>query len=129
MGDSGVEHKKILVVDDEKPLAKALDLKLTHEGFEAKVAFDGEEALALLEQEKFDLIILDIMMPKVDGFGVMAELKKRGIMTPVIVSSNLSQGEDVEKLKSAGAIDYYIKSDVPIAEVVERVKKVLSIQI
>ena len=125
MVDSFGGHKKILVVDDEKPLAKALNLKLTHEGFEAKVAFDGEEALTLLEKENFDLIILDIMMPKVDGFGVMAELKKRGIATPVIVSSNLSQGEDVEKLKKAGAVDYYVKSDVPIASVVERVKKVL----
>jgi len=66
------------------------------------------------------------MMPKIDGFGVMAELKKRGIKTPVIVSSNLSQGEDVAKLKNAGAVDYYVKSNVPIAEVVERVKKVLN---
>jgi DNA-binding response OmpR family regulator len=125
MADLPAERKKILVVDDEKPLAKALSLKLTHEGFTVKTAVDGEEALAVLEKETFDLMILDIMMPKIDGFGVMAELKKRHVTMPVIVSSNLSQGEDVEKLKQAGAIDYYVKSDVPIAEVVRRVKKVL----
>jgi DNA-binding response OmpR family regulator len=117
--------KKILVVDDEKPLAKALALKLGHEGFEATTAADGEEALALLGKEKFDLMILDIMMPKVDGFGVMAELKKRGVAMPVIVSSNLSQGDDVKKLLTSGAVDYFVKSDVPIAEVVKRVEKIL----
>jgi DNA-binding response OmpR family regulator len=115
--------KKILIVDDEKPLAKALDLKLSHAGFATETASDGEEALAKIEKEKFDLIILDIMMPKMDGYGVIAELKKRGVTTPVIISSNLSQGEDLNRLKSAGAADYYIKSDAPLEDVVMRVKK------
>ena len=120
------QTKRILIVEDEKPLARVLENKLVHIGFEVKSVFDGEAALSLLAQEKFDLIVLDLVMPKTDGFGVLAKLKTFNIQTPVIVTSNLSQEEDLKKAKELGAKDYFIKSDIPLAEIVERVKKVLA---
>ena len=119
------KNKRILIVEDEKPMAHALELKLTKAGFEVAVFNDGEAALKILETQKFNLILLDLMMPKVDGFGVLEELKKRAITTPVIVSSNLGQEEDAKRAKSLGAVDYIIKSDTPIAEIIAKVQKVI----
>lgn len=114
---------KILIAEDEKAIGSALNLKLNHEGFEAKVAFNGKEALSLLESEKFDLLILDLIMPQLDGFGVLKEIKAKGIKTPVMVISNLSQTADISKAKDLGAVDFLIKSDTPVAEIVEKIKK------
>ena len=121
------QSKKILVGEDEKPMAKALKLKLTKAGFEVKTVFNGEEVLDAVEKEKFDLILLDIVMPKIDGFGVLTELKKRGIKIPVIVTSNLSQEEDKKRAEELGARDYFIKSNTPIAEIVNYAKRALNL--
>lgn len=121
----GEKLKKILVVEDEKPIAKAMELKLNSSGFEAKVAFNGKEALEALKKEQFDLVILDLIMPEMDGFTTLAEIKKKNIKTKVIVSSNLSQEEDFKKAKQLGAVDFFIKSDTPISEIVENIKKYL----
>lgn len=117
--------KKILIAEDEKPLAEALALKLGHEGFETIHAEDGEKAIELILVGGIDLVILDLVMPKVDGFGVLEEMKEKGIKIPVIVASNLSQKEDKTKAKSLGATDYFIKSDVPISELVNKVKNII----
>lgn len=119
--------KKVLIAEDEKPMAKALELKLTKGGFEAKAVFDGEEALAEAEKGGYDVLLLDLMMPKKDGFAVLEGLKEKGIELPVIVLSNLSQKEDVDKAKALGAADYFIKSDTPIAQIVDHVNRVLKI--
>ena len=117
--------KKILIVEDEKPAAKAFWLKLGRAGFESEIAFDGVDALAVLARKKFDLIILDLVMPRMDGFELLAELKNKKINTPVIVTTNLSQDEDEKRARDLGAIDYFVKSETPIANIVEHVKKVL----
>lgn len=117
------KQKKVLVVEDEKPMAHALELKLSKADFEVVVASDGEEAINCLQNGGFDLILLDIMLPKLDGFGVLEKMKELKINTPVIMSSNLGQEEDKKKALSMGAVDYIIKSDVPIAEIVEKVKQ------
>ena len=122
---SGEQSKRILVAEDEKPMAKAMDLKLTKAGFEVDVAFNGEEALKLLEKGSYDLVITDLMMPRVDGFKILKEIKEKGITTPVIVTSNLSQEEDEKKAKELGARDYFIKSNTPIVQIVDNVKKIL----
>jgi len=114
---------KILIAEDEKAIARALDLKLQHEGFETKVASDGKEALNLLQAENFDLVILDLIMPQLDGFGVLAGMKEKNIKTPAIVASNLSQQEDIDRAKELGAVDFFIKSDTPILQIVEKLKK------
>lgn len=118
--------KKILIVEDERPMAKALELKLNNTaGFEAKAVFNGEEALQILENEKYDLVLTDLIMPKMDGFGLLEALKKKKIKIPVIISSNLSQPEDLKKTKDLGAKDYFIKSDTPISEVIKNIERVL----
>ena len=118
---------KILIADDERALAGALSLKLNHEGFDATVVFDGREAMDHLEKDKFDLLILDLMMPQLDGFGVLGELKSKGIKIPVMVASNLSQTEDITKAKGLGAFDFFIKSDISISDIVQKIKNYFKI--
>lgn len=117
--------KSILIVEDEKPMARALKLKLTHEGLDATAVFDGEEALKLLKSKKFDLLILDLVIPKVDGFEVLAEMKAKNIKVPTIVTSNLSQAEDEEKVMALGAEEFFIKSNISISDVVSHVKAIV----
>ena len=116
--------KKILIIEDEKPLARALELKLTHVGFETKSVANGEDGLAVLQKESFDLILTDLVMPKVDGFAVLTTLRERGNATPVIVLTNLSQAEDESRARSLGAAGFFVKSDISVAEIVERIKYV-----
>ncbi len=118
--------KKILIAEDEKPMANALGLKLSSAGYETTLVYDGEAAMAAVKDSSFDLILLDLVMPKKDGFFVLAELRKLRITAPVIVSSNLSQEEDIKRAKNLGAADYFIKSDTTLAEIVEKVKRALA---
>jgi DNA-binding response OmpR family regulator len=113
---------KILIADDNKAIAMAFDLKLKHEGFDTKVVFNGKDAVDLLEKEKFDLLMLDLIMPVMDGFGVLNALKEKGIKMPIIVDSELSQAEDLNKVKELGVMDFFVKSDMSIAEMVEKIK-------
>jgi len=117
--------KKILVADDEMSMAKALSIKLSREGFDVKSVHNGEDAFALAEKEKFDLILLDLVMPKLDGFGFLEKMKKNGSKTKVIILSNLSQEEDAIRAKGLGAVDFFVKSNTPIADIVEKVKNIL----
>lgn len=117
--------KKILIVEDERPMAKALQLKLTHVGYDAVSVGNGVDAIALLDKETFDVILLDLMMPKMDGFTFLREMQKRAILTPIIVLSNLSQEEDRQKAKDLGARDFFVKSDTPISKIVISVQTIL----
>jgi DNA-binding response OmpR family regulator len=115
--------KRILIAEDEKPMANALSLKLGSVGFEVTLVYDGESAISAVKTSPFDLILLDLVMPVKDGFYVLTELAKLKITTPVIVSSNLSQEEDIKRAKELGARDYFIKSDITLSEIVEKVKQ------
>lgn len=117
---------KILIVEDEKPLQKALYLKLSHAGFDVKVANDGQEALEILVDEKFDLMTLDLIIPRIDGFKVLEEIAAQKMNIKVIVASNLSQEEDFERAKKLGVEIFFVKSNTSIAEIVETIKKVLA---
>jgi DNA-binding response OmpR family regulator len=117
--------KKVLVVEDEKPLAKALEIKLGKSGFKTASVFNGEDALKLLETEKYDLVLLDLLMPRVGGFDVLSTLKQKGIVVKVIVLSNLGQEEDITKAKELGAVDFIVKSDAALSEIVTRVASAL----
>lgn len=116
--------KRILIVEDERPLAHALELKLGHEGYETIVALSGAEGLAKAGSEKFDCILLDLIMPEVDGFSFLQEYRKKS-QTPVIILSNLGQEEDKAKAKTLGATDYFVKANTPILQIVNRVKSAL----
>ena len=118
---------KILIAEDEKPMARALELKLNKEGFDAHAVFNGEEVLEAVKKESYDLLLLDLIMPKKDGFSVLAALKELKNTMPVIVSSNLSQDEDMQRAHKMGAKDYFVKSNTPINEIVTRVKKALGL--
>ena len=118
--------KKILIVDDEKPLTRVLELKLGHEGFETKSVFNGDDAINILKKEHFDLILLDLVMPHEDGFYVLEKIQSQRGKTIVIVNSNLSQDEDIVKAKNLGATDYIIKSDTPLVEIVLKIKGYLN---
>ena len=117
--------KKVLIVEDERPMAKALALKLGHEGIEADVEHDGAEGLARAKSGDYALIILDLIMPVMDGFTFLEELKKAKVGTPVIVASNLSQEGDAKRAKELGVVDYFIKSNTPLAEIVAHIQSVL----
>ncbi|MBI2430978.1 MAG: response regulator [Candidatus Levybacteria bacterium] len=103
---------KILIVEDDSFFQKFYTSKLTEQGFTTIVAADGKEALAAVEQEKPDLILLDIIMPNIDGFEVLSKLKKNEITKniPVIVFSSLGQEQDVKKAIELGATGYVNKS-------------------
>lgn len=118
--------KKILVIEDEKPLARALELKLVHEGFEVNTALNGELALEYLKKEKFSLIICDLILPKIDGFEILKFINSNKIKTPVIILTNLSQAEDEKRVLDLGASNFFIKSNTPIAKIVEHIKKMIA---
>jgi len=114
-------------VDDEKPLARALELKLTFEGLSATTVFNGVEAIKAIKSEEYDLVLLDLVMPQQDGFKVLETIHELKLKTPVIVSSNLSQEEDIARAKALGAVDYFVKSDTTLAEIVEKIKEYLKL--
>lgn len=114
--------KRVLIVEDERPLAHALELKLQHEGFEAVIATNGQECLDLIDREHFDVMLLDMMMPVMDGFQVLHELESRKAKPTVFVLSNLSQHEDESRVLGAGAAKYFIKSNTPLSVIIEEVK-------
>lgn len=118
--------KKILIIEDDRPVAKALETKLVRAGFEIKVAEDGERALEILGKESFSLILLDLVLPKIDGFKVLEDLRGKGDKTLVIVLTNLSQTEGEGRVKELGVSEFFVKSNTPIVKIVERVKEKLS---
>lgn len=118
------EAKKVLIVEDERPLSHALELKLQHEGFVVSVAANGRECLEQVHSQKFDVVLLDLIMPEVDGFQVLEELKHLPDAPAVFVLSNLSQREDEERVLELGAKKFFIKSDTSLTTIVEEVKQV-----
>lgn len=114
--------KKILIIEDEKPLAHALELKMTHEGYETAVASTGREGLEKATTGNFDLILLDLILPEVDGFAILEGIKAKNLKPIVIVLSNLGQDEDRKKAQDFGVKDYLVKSNVPLADIVKVVK-------
>ena len=124
MSSSTEKKKRVLVAEDDAPMARALSLKLTGAGFEVVCVTDGEQTLAALDKDKFDVLLLDLIMPGVDGFAVLKELKAKGSKLPVVVLTNLGQEEDRAKVNALGAVGYYVKSDTPLNKIVEIVGKI-----
>lgn len=115
--------KKILILEDEKPLAHALELKLTHEGFEVVTTDNGELGLSILAKEDFDLVLSDLIIPGVNGFGVLESIRDKKMKMPVIIMTNLNQEEDKKRAEDLGAVDFFVKSNSTLSEIVEGVKK------
>jgi len=119
--------KKILIVDDEKNVVKALTEKLVAESFSIESATDGQEALLKVNQVKPDLILLDIIMPKLDGISVLKILKARSETKniPVIILTNLYDDKKVNEVLKAGGTDYLVKVEHTLSDIVEEVKEKL----
>ena len=117
--------KKILVVEDEELIGDLLQRKLLQEGYYASVAKDGEEALKQIREEKPDIILLDIVLPRLNGFEVLAELKEDEALRqiPVIIISNSGQPAEIEKAKELGVRDWLVKTEFDPQEVLEKVKR------
>jgi DNA-binding response OmpR family regulator len=119
--------KNILIVEDDDFFRELIAKRLSSEGFDIFEAIDGEQGLEKIKELKPDLIILDILLPGIDGFEVLSKIKEDPsvVSVPVVILSNLGQKEEVEKGMRLGATDYLIKAQVTSDEITNKVKSVL----
>lgn len=117
--------RKILFIEDESALQKTFGEILTQEGYQMISALDGEVGLKLAKTEKPDLILLDLILPKIHGFEVLKKLKedKETKDIPIIVLTNLEEIKDVDKAIELGATTYLVKAQYSLEELVEKIKK------
>lgn len=118
---------KVLIVEDEKFLVDVLSDSFKSRGWEVRVAQDGEHARETLKQALPQVVILDLMIPKVDGFEILKQIKSNPVMQAVrvIVYSGLERDEDIKKALRLGADDYFAKTQHPISELVEKAERLL----
>lgn len=123
------QGSKILIVEDDKFLRDLIIKKLKMEGFEIIFAIEGEEALKKIKEDRPDLILLDLILPGIDGFEVLRQVKSDSSESikkiPVIILSNLGQRDDVEKGINLGAVDFLIKAHFTPGEIVDKIKEIL----
>jgi len=124
MGDT---PRRILIIEDDEFISDVYQKKLALEGYSVDLARDGEEALRKIREQKPDLVLLDIMIPLKDGFQVLSDMRNDSSLSDirVMVMSNLSQGKDIARAKELGAVDYIVKSNVGLPEIVARVRRQL----
>ena len=128
----GASHKNVSVlsVEDDNFLRDLLARKLAHEQYKIKTAPDGETGLEMAREEKFSIILLDLILPGMSGFDVLEHIRKDSMNkeTPIIVLSNLGQDTDIEKAKKLGATDFLIKAHFGISEIIEKMNSLLEAQ-
>jgi len=119
--------KRILLVEDDRVLRRACEASLRQRGFTVLSAADGEEGLRLAQAESPDLVLLDLLMPKLPGIEVLRALKSEATTRaiPVLVLSNSSRERDVEQVTDLGAVGYLVKADLSLEELGERVTRLL----
>lgn len=117
---------KILLVEDEPDLANLFSISLKQAGFDITVLNDGADALSVIKKVKPDLVLLDLIIPKKDGYEVLEEIKcdKAANGTDIYVFSNLTQKSEIDRAMKLGAKDYLIKSDYTPAKLVEKVNEI-----
>lgn len=119
------KRRSILILEDETALSKALCIKLQTEGFNTTSVGSGVDAIKQIDTKVFDLIILDLVTPHIDGFKVLKHLRSVDENVPAIVVSNLSQKEDMKEAIEMGANKYFIKSNISLTEILDETKKIL----
>ncbi len=119
--------KKILLVEDDKFLRELIAKKLRSEDYEVIEALDGEDGIAKAKELKPDLVLLDLVLPGIDGFGVLAKIKEDPAtnQAPVIILSNLGQQEEIARTLKLGATDFLIKAHFTPSEIIEKIKRIL----
>lgn len=123
-----MKNIKIALVEDDEILSKVIFEELKEAGFKVSQAFNGEDGLKIIKSEKPDLVLLDVIMPKMNGFQVLEELKKSMELKtiPVIMLTMLGGDDDLKKGIQMGANDYIVKSQHAVSEIVEKVKEFFS---
>lgn len=118
---------KILIVEDDKFLRELMSRKLVKEGYDIAQAVDGEDGVKKAREENPDIILLDLILPGIDGFEALEQMKKdeKSSKIPVIILSNLGQKEDIEKGLKIGATDFLIKAHFTPGEIIEKVKTIV----
>lgn len=119
------KKEKILIIEDEHSLVDLLVAKLTKDGYQVSFEYDGEAGFAKMKELMPDLVLLDIVMPKLDGYGVLEKMNEEGIKIPVIIISNSGQPVEIEKTKILGAVDHLIKTDFSPNDVSVKVQRYL----
>jgi len=124
-----MNKKKILIVEDDDVLAKALQGFLSADGLEVVIASNGETGIKMARKENPDVIVLDIILPKKDGYEVLQELKKESSVAkniPIILLTNLGSFADVEKALKLGATTYLTKTDYSLEDIAKKIKETLN---
>jgi len=120
---------KVLLVEDDQILAKLYQTKFNKEGIDMQLASDGQEGLEKFKSFNPDLIILDLIMPRVDGFTFLAKAKEDPLLSgrkvPILVLSNLGQESDIKRAQELGAKDFFVKADISLSQMIDKVKKYL----
>ena len=121
------EPARVLLAEDDRFLRKAAETALKRQGFTVLPAVDGEEALRMARAETPDIVLLDLIMPKLQGFEVLRALKADPATAkiPVIILSNLGQESDVKQATEAGAVGYFVKANLSLQDLVKRVGEVV----
>jgi len=121
------EAKKVMIIEDDRFLSSLIKARLEKDGFAIAQAFDGEEAIKLLKQVRPDVVVLDLIMPRVTGFEVLEAISINPELNrvPVVILSNLAQDSDIQKAKGLGAIEYFVKVRVSIDDLVNKIKSIL----
>jgi len=125
--ENAKQNVKVLIVEDDVMLNKIYQTKLGIVGYKVFAAYDGEEGIKKMEEAVPNIVLLDLMLPKKNGFEVL-EIVKQNIKLnhiPVIILSNLGQGDDIERGKALGADDFLVKSNVKLETVLEKIEQVL----
>lgn len=122
------DQKNILLIEDDDFIARAYKVGLEQAGFEVEVAVDGASGLEAIRRDGHALILLDIILPKMDGFDVLQKLKQEQPTQkiPVIILSNLGQDSDIERGRALGAVDYLVKANSSMDDVVKKIREQLS---
>ncbi|PJB09085.1 response regulator [bacterium (Candidatus Gribaldobacteria) CG_4_9_14_3_um_filter_36_15] len=117
--------QKILIIEDDKFLRELIVRKLSQENFDVVEAIDGEDGIKKVKETIPDLLLLDLILPGIDGFEVLSKIKEEPATAsiPVIILSNLGQREDIERGLKLGAVDYLVKAHFTPNEIIEKVKE------
>lgn len=117
------DKKIVLIVEDDEFLRSLAAKRLEKDGLEVKDAVNGEAALAAIKEQKFDLILLDLLLPGTDGFAVLEQARgiENGKEVPIVVFSNLGEKADIERAKKLGANDFLVKANFTLDDIVSKI--------
>ncbi|MBU0707694.1 response regulator [Patescibacteria group bacterium] len=122
-------RKKVLLIEDDTFLSGMYIAKLGMENFEVLLAADGKEGIDMAKKEKPDLILLDLILPVIDGYGVLEALKRSRVLSsvPVILLTNLNERENIDRAMKYNVVDYLVKAHFMPSEVIKKIKRVINI--